>query len=266
MQSPSRLVVFSKIPGAAPVKTRLCEILNESERVELAEAMLLDTLAAINQSNFNECFVCSEPGSNKEQLESIAVKHEAVASKILAKKSQFSAQTGSSFGERLDNCFKEHFAECSVAIIGSDCPMINPLALSQAYDYLEQGISCIGPTPDGGLWMIGLSASALKNGFKASSIFGENELDITNFASTLESSGQSFAILPILQDLDLPEDLVWLSSYLEISKRSKNASSFCPEFSLKTLGKMNFETERFSDDTRKTKLLINQYLFNDKSF
>ncbi len=257
MSSSSQLVVFTKIPGKAPVKTRLAELLEESIREKLAEAMIVDTLLAAGKSNFDNFAFCSEPRIEKSQLEAIADIHDANLEKFFGKDHRFSSQNGESFAERLDNCFSEHFSNCSIALIGSDCPMITPAALSAAKDFLDQGVSCLGPTPDGGLWLIGLSASALEKGFKISSIFGKDGLDITNFSAALKAEGHSFAFLPVLQDLDLPEDLVWTSSFFKMALEAENRPPFYPEFSMKTLGGISFKTERFTGDTRKTKISRN---------
>jgi len=255
MKSPSRIVLFSKIPGEAPVKTRLEELLSESERVRLAEAMLIDTVLAAQESSFSEIYLCSDPETNEEQLKVIAQKHGCSAQRILKKPCNFSPQSESLFSERLDDCFSAHFSSCSVAMIGSDCPMIAPSALSQAKGFLDRDISCIGPTPDGGLWLIGLSTTAQEKGLRASSIFGQDGLDISNFAQALEDKNLQFAVLPMLQDLDLPEDLASLKAWLAIEVKSQNRGEFYPEFSAKTLGSFTLQAKRFSDDTRKTRIV-----------
>ncbi len=70
-------------------------------------------------------------------------------------------QVGSTFGERLANAYQSVFelGYERVIAIGNDCPELNTGLLLQAAGALEEHGLVLGPTQDGGAYLIGLQRS-----------------------------------------------------------------------------------------------------------
>mgnify|MGYP006432380937 CR=1 FL=1 len=70
-------------------------------------------------------------------------------------------QVGDSFGERLNHAFSSLFSRGydNVIAIGNDSPRLTSDVLNQAISQLESGTQVLGPSTDGGAYLIGLSAS-----------------------------------------------------------------------------------------------------------
>lgn len=77
-------------------------------------------------------------------------------------------QNGTTFGERFTNAidfvFKKGFS--SIIAVGNDCPELNSLQLQQAILNLEESKTTIGPTIDGGFYLLALHKNQFnKNAF-----------------------------------------------------------------------------------------------------
>ena len=104
----------------------------------------------------------------------------------------------------------------SSIIIGTDIPGIMVSMLSTAFKSLEKHDVVIGPTEDGGYYLIGLKKDVPE-------LF-ENIAWSTNtvFSATREKAhalGLSLKVLPKLRDLDTEEDL---HVFIQDSKHQKN--------------------------------------------
>ncbi|MBU1372992.1 MAG: DUF2064 domain-containing protein [Bacteroidetes bacterium] len=76
-------------------------------------------------------------------------------------------QKGKTFGERITNAFTEVYAKGyeNVICIGNDCPELNLNQLQNAIFETEKGNVVLGPTRDGGAYLIGIP----KNSFHSAS-------------------------------------------------------------------------------------------------
>lgn len=70
-------------------------------------------------------------------------------------------QRGQTFGERLANAFEDIFClgYQNVIAIGNDCPFIDSATIEQSVRKLESNQIVLGPTFDGGVYLLGLSQS-----------------------------------------------------------------------------------------------------------
>ena len=93
----------------------------------------------------------------------------------------------------------------SVIIIGSDCPGISAELLNSAFEKLEYVDLVIGPTSDGGYYLLGANSTD-KNLFE-----GIEWSSPRVFRKTLEkiiSSRVDFSILGMLDDIDTEADWI----------------------------------------------------------
>ncbi len=74
-------------------------------------------------------------------------------------------QKGKSFGERIANAFADVYAKGyeNVICIGNDCPTLNLEQLQNAVFETEKGNVVLGPTQDGGAYLIGIPKSQFNN-------------------------------------------------------------------------------------------------------
>lgn len=68
-------------------------------------------------------------------------------------------QVGRTFGQRLSSALAYGFGQGyeRLVVIGNDCPQLTPARLRQAVASLETADAVLGPDPDGGVYLLGVS-------------------------------------------------------------------------------------------------------------
>lgn len=97
-----------------------------------------------------------------------------------------------------------------LVIVGSDIPGIERDDIASAFDSLQRHDAVLGPSEDGGYWLIGLRRGLANGGlrhdpFKQVRWGGESSRADT--AANLEAQGASLAFLRPLIDIDTADDL-----------------------------------------------------------
>jgi len=114
-------------------------------------------------------------------------------------------QVKGDLGERMSNAFKLALETNKKAIIiGSDCPKINPTIINQAAQLLDHKDIVIGPTYDGGYYLLGMKKAHI-NLFK--NMTWSNDKVFENTIDRIKESNLSHAELERLSDLDNIQDL-----------------------------------------------------------
>jgi rSAM/selenodomain-associated transferase 1 len=141
------LVVFAKAPEAGSVKTRLCPPLSPCQAAALAEAFLRDVLALAQSLPDCELVLCYTPRGTRERMRRLAPRGWRLR-----------LQRGADLGERLGHLMAELLDDPSarVVVLGSDSPQLPPATVAAAYAALERRDLVLGPTEDGGYYLIGL--------------------------------------------------------------------------------------------------------------
>jgi hypothetical protein len=118
-------------------------------------------------------------------------------------------QSDGDLGARLHDAFARAFDSGMkrVVTIGTDCPGLRLEIIQKAFALLRVHDIVLGPTDDGGYYLIGLRGPA-------ASLFGDVEWGTDSvFATTLaraEQLGLSVGVLPTMRDVDTTDDLsVW---------------------------------------------------------
>jgi hypothetical protein len=119
-------------------------------------------------------------------------------------------QRGRLFGERFANAFSDVFAlgYDQVLAVGGDVPSLSASELAAAFEALGDGKVALGPSPDGGVYLIGVSGDPR-------GLLGEvrwrtaHVLEDLLFA--IEERGKDVALLRELADVDRRSDLRLLS-------------------------------------------------------
>lgn len=143
------LIVVAKRPQAGQTKTRLCPPLSLQEAAELYACFMADTLALMRRVDSVEPIIAYAPRSA-----------EAYFRELVTPDFQLLPQVGKSLGQRLNQvlnrCLSMGYHQ--VAVMNSDSPTIPPGYLRQAFTLLDrESVDVVlGPTDDGGYYLIGL--------------------------------------------------------------------------------------------------------------
>jgi hypothetical protein len=153
------LIVVAKRPLPGSTKTRLCPPLTPDEAAELYRCLLLDTLALLGRLSTASR---ARQAARQEQVDcSIAYTpaHAVSYFRDLAPTGfRLVPQTGIDLGERLATALGYHLdlGYQRVAIMNSDGPTLPVAYLSEAFRRLENADVTLGPSEDGGYYLIGM--------------------------------------------------------------------------------------------------------------
>lgn len=133
------VIVMTKAPVAGRSKTRLCPPLSGDQAAAVAEAALLDTLDAVMSA----------------EVESVVVALDGEPGPWLPDGARVIAQRGDGLDERLEAAFFD--VGGPAVIIAMDTPQVTAALLEDALGRLARLDAVLGPTTDGGYWIIGLA-------------------------------------------------------------------------------------------------------------
>lgn len=116
-----------------------------------------------------------------------------------------SIQAQGDLGERMSAAFQAILLlEKKVIIIGSDCPEISSEVITNAFIELDQKDVVIGPTHDGGYYLLGMKT--LHESLFSNMTWSTSQV-FNNTINEIESLGLSYNLLPKLHDLDTENEL-----------------------------------------------------------
>ena len=142
------VALFAKTPRAGRVKTRLVPPLTHEDAARVAHASIVDTMRRIVPSVSARWTLFLE-GERDEAIEALAKEHGVATA----------SQRGEDLGERLWSAFQELRlrSDGAVLAIGSDSPTLDPQRIEEAIEALQVCDVVLGPTEDGGYYLIGMS-------------------------------------------------------------------------------------------------------------
>lgn len=143
------LLVMAKAPRPGAVKTRLCPPLTPGLAADLYRAFLRDTLALAERLAGTDRGVVFPPTADDRSLHA-----------LLPPAAQCWPQEGVGLGPGLRGAFARGFAAGyrRVVVMSSDSPTLPPAIVGEAFALLDDYDVTLGPTADGGYYLIGLAA------------------------------------------------------------------------------------------------------------
>jgi hypothetical protein len=192
-----RLIIFTRYPEPGKTKTRLIPVLGEEGAATLQRQMTESTLAEVKKvSRFYPSSMEVHFAGGNEQL-----MQDWLGSSIIYRR-----QTEGDIGCRMASAFQESFEAGidSIVLIGIDCPDLNAQLMVQAFQALDRHDLVIGPARDGGYYLIGLRRFVPELFIGISWSTNEVLQQTQNIIQRLELA---VAYLPLLSDIDRPEDL-----------------------------------------------------------
>jgi uncharacterized protein len=191
-----RLILFGRCPVPGRTKTRLIPFLGPVRAAELQRDLTERTFHAAR----------SVAGGSGTALEiNFEGGTTARMRRWLGTGAVYSHQSAGDLGKRMETAFRKAFREgCRHAILfGTDIPGLSGAILKRAMDLLEERDLVIGPSTDGGYWLIGLKKHA---DLFRDVPWGSRDV-LAKTLTKAEARGLSTALLEPLTDIDTMEDL-----------------------------------------------------------
>jgi len=192
----SAIIVFAKAPVAGQVKTRLCPPLTPDEAASLHGSLVLDILERCQSLKGYDRILAGTPSPHHPFFRAMEARF----------KIPVWDQQGEDLGARMAGVFKQALGAPyrSVVVIGTDIPGINGPLLTAAVKGLQDHDVVLGPTVDGGYYLIGLRSPVpdlFENmPWSTDQVYARTKQKIQELGFTLK-------ILPTLRDFDTVEDL-----------------------------------------------------------
>lgn len=145
-----RLVLFAKAPQAGAVKTRLIPALGAQGAAALARQMLGHTLQQALAARLGPVELCLSPAPQHPAWHSTAVPD------AVLRTAQGEGDLGQRMARAVQRVTTQH--QQSVLLIGTDCPALTAVRLTEAAAQLQTHDAVLIPATDGGYMLIGLKA------------------------------------------------------------------------------------------------------------
>ena len=197
------LVIMAKAPKAGRVKTRLSQSLPSLAVTALYRCLLGDTVElAKSLRSVKVAVMC--PQSDRGEL-----------ADLLANTVPIVAQNGEGLAAGLTSVFGQFTAAGRQHVIAfnSDSPHLAPSVLERAFEILATHDVVVGPTQDGGYYLVGAKA-AYPSLFEGDGMGTGNALDrlLTLRSLNLQQAAQS-----PFYDIDVADDLILLARELQLA-------------------------------------------------
>ena len=194
--------VVAKAPRPGQSKTRLCPPLTPDQAAHLAAAFLQDTIALVRRADVELRLICRD-AAERDAL----IPYAAGAPIHVQDRAGLGAAMECAFAHALrDGCR-------AAAVLGTDTPTLPPEVLSDAFAHLDQAEVALGPSEDGGYYLL----AALQ---PHPTLF--RDMDMVWGTSTVAQEtlarcaalGLRTHLLPRWLDIDTPADLTALRRQL----------------------------------------------------
>ena len=187
------VVCFTRVPRAGHTKTRLMPCLTGEQCAGLHWAFLRD-LGKIYGSLDADLLVAHTPDPDWAAL------------KAIFPRAFFFPQAGDGLGQRMNHALNlalsMGYGKC--VLTGSDLPMMSAAHLQSGFDALDRGDVTLGPTSDGGYYLVGVKEESpflfQNQRYGAGNVF-------ENAAAAAKAAGKICCPALPCDDVDTPEDL-----------------------------------------------------------
>lgn len=198
----SALLILVKYPEAGAVKTRLSPLFSPEDAACLARAMAEDLIEKHRKADDYDVIVCCAPPERYDDVRS-----------WLGDGVALERQEGNDLGARQHNALKSAFEAGyrKAAVMGSDVPLVTIEDVTEAFGLLEDVDVVIGPSDDGGYYLLGAKAphESIFSGISwgDGSVFGET-------TGRVAEAGLEYRIAASRYDIDSSEDAERLWAFL----------------------------------------------------
>lgn len=201
------VIVFAKNPVPNQVKTRLVPPLSPEQAATLYTAFLTDGCETLAKLSDVDLIIAYTPTAARSDLQAL------IGDDIL-----YIPQIGAALGERLVSATqwaaKQGYTK--ILLVGSDSPTLPTSYISKASARLDSRDVVIGPSTDGGYYLIGFSATniAMTVPFIFEEIAWSTADVFQQTVARIQSLKATLGLLPLWYDVDTAEDLAFLHAHL----------------------------------------------------
>ena len=191
------LIIFTRYPEAGKTKTRMIPALGATGAADLQRQLsehTIQTAQILQKSRPIDIEIQFAGGDRSLMLSWLGDNH------------SYYPQVAGDLGAKMKSAFAQAFArgKSRIVTIGIDCPDIDSVILNQAFDSLKNHELVLGGAEDGGYYLIGLSKLVPE-------LFTKIDWGTDSVFATTQKIAEQLALsidyLPILRDVDRPEDL-----------------------------------------------------------
>lgn len=186
------LIIFIRNPLPGKVKTRIAQTMGDQKALVVYRQLLAHTHAVSAKTEVDRYVFYSDFIDQHDQWDE--------------QRFQKRLQQGSDLGERMDHAFRSLFAEqyAQLVIIGSDCLELTRRHIADAFNHLQTHDVVIGPSQDGGYYLLGLRTH-LPRIFQNKSWSTDKLFEQT--IREVQSAQLRWFLLPMLSDIDEEKDI-----------------------------------------------------------
>ncbi len=195
---PVRTVIFAKAPLPGFAKTRLIPALGAQGAADLARRLLLSAVQEACSAKLGPVELCVTPAATDDVWRTLP----------LPATVQWTEQGQGDLGQRMAGAAQRALDRGeAVLLTGTDCPELKAAQLQQAASALRRRDATLVPAFDGGYVLLGLKRfhRSLFEGIAWSS-----DSVAAETVGRLKQLDWTLQCLPMLHDIDQPEDLQWL--------------------------------------------------------
>lgn len=210
MNSRNLLMVFLKAPRPGCVKTRIAKTLGGENASIIYRALVEDLLTNLATGQDFEILIMFWPPESYSEI-----------SQWLQAKFKLEVQIEGDLGARMLDAFTKAFNKDykNVILIGSDLPYLTHDFIREAFNALQAVDLILGPSADGGYYLIGLKKP---DPALFEKISWSTSLVLKQTVNRAEKAGISCKLLQELRDIDNYEDLKFLENLIEITDIQNN--------------------------------------------
>ena len=201
------VIVFVKNPVPGQVKTRLTPHLSPEQAASLYQAFLIDWCNTLSTISTAHRVIAYTPPDGLKALQT-----------LIGEDSVYIPQVGASLGERLIAAARwacdQGYAK--FLFVGSDSPTLPIQYVERALDLLESRDIIIGPSVDGGYYLIGFSkhGASLSIPMVFEGITWSTEVVFQQTLGKIQAVSAQLGLLPPWYDVDTPTGLQLLRDHL----------------------------------------------------
>ena len=186
------LIIFVKNPIIGQVKTRLAATMGNEKALEIYLKLL----------DYTRKITVDLPFDKVVFYANYVDKEDSWSEQAYLKQAQDSGDLGTRMQRAFEWGFRTGYQH--ICIIGSDCLELTPEIIENAFEELETQDAVIGPTRDGGYYLLGMKQLHLP--LFQDKAWG-NETVASDTKKDLRQMNLSFTTLETLTDVDREEDL-----------------------------------------------------------
>ena len=242
MKNGNVICLFAKYPAPGKVKNRLETIVGRKQAAFLARAFLLDAISTSLKVPGADLYLAHTPPDAGKDFEDMLYlfANEEKDHKVARKAGSITLipQSEGDLGSRLRTASEFFFKGDArrVVFVGSDSPLLQPVVLRASFELLKKKQVVIGPTFDGGYYLIGCAGHFPELfeeiNWSTSSVYRET-------ISRLSKNGMEWQELELSYDVDGPRELQQL--YFDIDNlrlAGENHTAYHTEKCLQNLDKI----------------------------